>query len=364
MAGSNTLSKMPEHPSIRSLAKKAGVSTATVSMALRNHPRISSEVRARIQRLATIEGYTGNPLVANLLTQLRLTKTATYQSTLGLLIFGDSPALLKDSHTFRDWVTGCEARAKSLGYGMDHFSLGDPGISPQRFAKILEARNIRGLIVFGLFEGNVIPKEFDILWKHHAATVIGSHSVRPPLSWVSNDQFSTAAYAVEELFRLGYRRPALCLNADVDARVDYRFSGGFHVALDKLGLGNSIPLFAIDGGARKRFESWVKKHRPDVILTIDAGIKPWVEAIGMRVPRDIGLVNLDNVLDEDGWAGMIQNNENIGSAAVDVVVGQINRNEMEIPPFQKCVLVSSTWTHGKTIRAVPRGRRLAVKVKR
>ena len=263
---------MPEQPSIRSLAKKAGVSTATVSMALRNHPRISSKVRNKIQRLASREGYAGNPLVANLLTQLRLSRTVTYQSTLGLLFFGGSPSLLNDSHTFRDWVTGCEARAKSLGYGLDHFILGDSGVSPRRLAKILEARNIRGLIAFGLFEGNVIPKKFDLLWKHHAATVIGSHSVRPPLSWVSNDQFSTAAYAVEELFRLGYRRPALCLSENVDARVDNRFSGGFHVALDKLGIRNSIPVFSIDGGARKRFESWVKKHRPDGILTIDPGI--------------------------------------------------------------------------------------------
>ena len=342
---------MPEQPSIRSLAKKAGVSTATVSMSLRNHPRIRPEVRARIQRLASREGYTGNPLVANLLAQLRLSRTATYQSTLGMLYFGEIPKYLKDSHTFRDWVAGCEMRAKSLGYGIDHFYLNDPGVTPKRLAKILDARNIRGLIVFGLFEGSVIPKEFDLLWKHHAATVIGTHSVRPPLSWVSNDQFSTAAYAVEELFRLGYRHPALCINADIDARVENRFSGGFHAALGKWGLSSSIPVFGIDANAMKRFESWVKKHRPDVILTIHPGIKKWVESFGLRVPRDIGLVNLDNVLDEDGWAGMLQNNQSIGSAAVDVVVGQIHRNEMGIPPFQKCVLVSSTWTGGKTIRA-------------
>jgi len=342
---------MPEQPSIRSLAKKAGVSSATVSMALRNHPRIRPEVRARIQQLASREGYTGNPLVATLLTQLRLSKTSAFQSTLGMLYFGETPKFLKESHTFRDWVAGCEMRAKSLGYGLDHFFLNEPGVSPKRLASILEARNIRGLIVIGLFEESVIPKEFDVLWKHHAATVIGSHPIRPPLSWVSNDQFSTADIAVEELFRLGYRRPALCLNARIDARVENRFSGGFHVALGKLGLVGSIPGFDMEASARKRFESWVKKYRPDVILTIAPEIKGWVESLGMRVPRDIGLVNLDNVLDADGWAGMLQNNQSIGSAAVDVVVGQINRNEMGIPPYQKCVLVNSTWTHGKTIRA-------------
>lgn len=348
---------MPEQPSIRSLAKKAGVSSATVSMALRNHPRISPSVRTRIQRLAAREGYNGNPLVATLLAQLRLSRTVTYQSTLGMLYFGEMPKYLKESHTFRDWVAGCEARAKSLGYGMDHFVLNDLDVSPKRLGEILVARNIRGLIVFGLFQGSVIPKEFDLLWNHHAATVIGTHSVRPPLSWVSNDQFSTAAYAVEELFRLGYRHLALCINKDIDARVENRFSGGFHAALGKRGLPRSIPVFSTDADARRRFESWVKKHRPDVILTIHPEIKAWVESLGMRVPRDIGLVNLDNVLDEDGWAGMLQNNESIGSAAVDVVVGQINRNEMGIPPFQKCVLISSSWTHGKTIRpANPRKR--------
>lgn len=342
---------MTARPTIRSLAKKAGVSTATVSLSLRNHPRIRPEVRNRIRRLASREGYTGNPLVANLLAQLRLSKTATFQSTLGMLYFGEIPKYLNDSHTFRDWVAGCEMRAKSLGYGINHFFLKKLGASPKRLAAILETRNIRGLIVFGLFEGNVIPKEFDLLWKHHAATVIGTHCVRPPLSWVSNDQFSTAAYTVEELFRIGYRRMALCIHEDIDARVENRFSAGFHAALEKFGLSKSIPVFSIETDAKKRFEIWLKKHRPDVILTIHPEIKKWVEATGRRVPRDIGLVNLDNVLDEDGWAGMTQNNQSIGSAAVDVVVGQINRNEQGVPPFQKCVLISSTWTRGKTIRA-------------
>ncbi|MFH1499420.1 MAG: LacI family DNA-binding transcriptional regulator [Verrucomicrobiota bacterium] len=339
---------MQEQPSIRSLAKIAGVSSATVSMALRNHPKISPPVRHRIQQLAAREGYTQNPVVANLLTQLRLNKTIPHQSTLGMLFLGGSAELLKSSPTFRDWIAGSQTRAKTLGYSLDQFLLNDT-ISPSRLAKILEARRIKGLIVFGIFEGNAIPREFDLLWTNYAATVIGTHSVRPALSWVSNDQFSTAAYALEETYKLGYRRPALCLNADIDARVDNRFAGGFHIAHSKLNLTSRIPVFSLDGEAKGRFGKWLKKHRPDVILTIHPEIKEWAESFGIRAPRDIGLVNLDNTADSS-WAGMIQNNQNIGSAAVDAVVAQINRNEIGIPPFQKCILISSAWIPGKTVQ--------------
>ena len=58
-------------PSIRSIAKEAGVSIATVSLALRNHPKIRLKERRRIQRIAAAAGYKTNALLANLLAQLR-----------------------------------------------------------------------------------------------------------------------------------------------------------------------------------------------------------------------------------------------------------------------------------------------------
>ncbi|MHB9022751.1 MAG: LacI family DNA-binding transcriptional regulator [Armatimonadota bacterium] len=51
-------------PSVRQLAKLAGVSTATVSMALRNHPRISAFTRQRIQELAQTYQYRVSPVIS------------------------------------------------------------------------------------------------------------------------------------------------------------------------------------------------------------------------------------------------------------------------------------------------------------
>ena len=134
-------------PTIRSLASEAGVSPMTVSLALRNHPRIRPEVRERIQQIALEAGYKTDALVANLLAQLRTKKTLSYQSTIGLLTIWDSPTLHKTTQTFLEWVAGCEERAVSLGYGLDQFSLAETPLTAERLVKILHTRNIRGLLV-------------------------------------------------------------------------------------------------------------------------------------------------------------------------------------------------------------------------
>lgn len=55
------------HVTVRDLARLAGVSAATVSRALRDHPRISTQTCARIKALARQVGYRANPRARALL---------------------------------------------------------------------------------------------------------------------------------------------------------------------------------------------------------------------------------------------------------------------------------------------------------
>ena len=337
----------------------AGVSNGTISLALRNHPRIRPEVRERIQRIAAEAGYKANPVVANLLAQLRASKTTAFRSTLGLLYLGSEPGLLGTVPTFQSWVKGCRDRASTLGHGLDEFTLS--GLSPERLARILYARNIQGVVVIGPFEKNVIPCELDPLWEKTAAVVIGVRPARPALTFVSNDQFSTAAVAVEEVARLGYCRPGLCIHPDVDDWVEDRFTGGFKAAQGKMATKNCLPVFEYRSPAEApkaevRFGAWVKRHRPDVILTVHYEIKSWLRSMRVRVPGDIGLVHLDKT-DDVAWAGIRQNSELVGRAAVDMVIGQLHRNEYGVPPFQKCLFISGSWVPGPTVRLMQPGRR-------
>ncbi len=67
------------------IAEKAGLSKNTVSLALRNDPQIPTATRKRIERIASKLGYTKNPVVAQLMAELRKTQPAGYQRTIALI---------------------------------------------------------------------------------------------------------------------------------------------------------------------------------------------------------------------------------------------------------------------------------------
>lgn len=349
---------MADVPTIRTLAKIAGVSSATVSLALRNHPRIRPQVRERIQQIAKEAGYRPNAIVSHLIAQVRASRRASYQSTLGVVFTTKDPGHL-EVPTFKEWIAACELRAYQLGYGFDKFILLQSGISPQRLIKILDARGIKGLFKLGPFVRGSIPPEFDIIWDRSATIVLGARPLRPALSAVMNDQFSTVGQAVEEVTRLGYERVGLCVSAQIEDVVEHRFLGGFLAARNRLQCACKIPPYEFTQDDKKSFQRWIKKHRPDVILTLHPRIREWLEAMKMKAPDDIGLVHLDFHAELKGWAGMRQNNDQIGIAAVDMLVGQLHRNEFGPPPFQKCMFIEGTWVDGETVRMQEAKRRPA-----
>jgi DNA-binding LacI/PurR family transcriptional regulator len=222
-------------------------------------------------------------------------------------------------------------------------------VTPNRLAKILQARNIRGVLVIGSDLGRVIRDDLDPIWKQSAAIIMGVRPLHPQLSFASNDQFSTTVQAIRQILELGYERPGLCLMSLVNDWVERRFSGGFHACRELLRPENCIPGFAFLPDAEARFKAWVKQHRPDVIVTVHIEILAWVKSMGLRVPEDIGIVHLDKTPEME-WAGMEQHNRDVGRAAVDMLIGQLHRNEYGVPPFQKGTFVTSSWIFGPTVR--------------
>ena len=338
---------------MRELAKMAGVSPATVSLSLRDHPRISREVRERIKALADQAGYRPDPVVAQLIAQVRAGKTRTYQSTIGAVLTEQLSRCL-EVPTFRDWLSACKKRAAELGYGFDAFSLPDTKLTPARLAKVLDARRVQGLVVIGPFTHGIIPPEYNPLWERSSVVLLGERPVRPTLSCVLNNQYSTVILAVEELKRLGYRRPALCVNPDIDDALENRFLGGYLVASQDQ-LRGRIPPFPFGPDAAREFLPWVEKHRPDVIITLHHEIKEWLEQAGYSIPRDLGLAHLDWTPKREGWAGTDQNNGLVGAFAIEMLIGQLHRNEFGPPENQKCMFTNSTWRDGPSVRPVAGG---------
>jgi LacI family transcriptional regulator len=337
-------------PSLKDIAREAGVGKATVSLALRNDPRLRAETRARIQRVAEKLGYRANPTVAKLMFQLRASRTPRYEATIALLNASPDPTYLRSVATFRRWVDGAKARAAQLGFSIDEFWMHDPSTRPSRLISIIESRGIQGLFLAGVQGGNRLPEAFDPLWEKLPAVVVGLRPEWPPVHFTSNDQYSTALRCARHLLSLGYRRPGLVLERMVDDLVDRKFSAAFHAATDHLAEADRIPVCAFDRSRPEAFRKWFTAHRPDAILTLHDEVRRWLDAAGARIPADVGLAHMDLGPNQEGWSGMNQISEHVGSAAMDLLTGQIHRNETGIPAFPKCMLIEGQWIEGETTR--------------
>jgi LacI family transcriptional regulator len=334
------------------IAARAGVGKATVSLALRDDPRLRAETRRRIQRLAAKMGYRTNATVANLMAQLRASRNPKYHANLGLLNTNADPDALASHFTSRQWIDGCRARAKLLGYGLDEFWLHEPGMNPAALASMLESRNIRGLVISPLQDRGTLPDRCDAIWNQFAGVVVGLRPAWPPLDFSSNDQFSTAFLAVQRLWQRGYRRIGLVLGAGMDALVDRRFSAGFWAGHEAVGGNERVPVFPFQPDGEAAFGAWWSMHRPDAILTPHEEVKPWIDALGIDVPGDVGLAHLDRHEDLPEWSGMNQNHARVGSVAIDLLVGKLHRNESGLPDCPAASFVQSTWVDGTTTQAL------------
>jgi DNA-binding LacI/PurR family transcriptional regulator len=336
------------------LAAAAGVSKNTISLALRDDAQISTATRQRIQGLARKMGYQTHPVVAHLMTQLRLSRTGRFRSCLALVNANRDPKAFRLHPTVPSYVEGCRRRAREVGYELDEFWLHDPGVSTVRLVQILQSRGIAGVLLVGLMSENRLPQERALLWNTFPCVVTGVRTRQPALSFACADHHDLVFRAVRECLALGYQRPALVLDQVIDDLVDRRFSSGFFAGQAAVPrTGRTRPFFDVNAADRdrKRFDRWLVHERPDVILTLYNRIRGWVEEAGLRVPEDIGLVQLEWRKNEPEWAGMDQHNDVVGEAAVDMLVGLVQRSESAVPEFPRATLIGSSWRPGSTLKS-------------
>lgn len=341
---------MESRPTLQHIADAAGVGKSTVSLALRNDPRLLEATRTRIQAIAESLGYRANPTVAALMAQLRASRTQKFQATLGLINASIERDKLAEFQTFRDWVSGCTQRSGQLGYSLDEFWLWEPGVDAKRLATILNSRGIRGLIVTGVLEDGLLPEKFSSIWTEFACVVVGLRTTRPKLHCASNDQYATSIDSFREAMALGYQRPGLVIERKVDENLNGRFSAGFLMGQLQLPEIDRIPPCDFNRNEPEAFKQWFRKHQPDVIITLHAELIKWLPAMKINVPDQVGLIHLDRTVDMTDWAGMNQNNDHVGVAALDMLVGALHRAELGLPAFAKSMMIESDWVPGATVR--------------
>lgn len=333
------------------VAEAAGVSKSSVSLALRDDPRLAPATRRRVQEAAARLGYRKNPVVASLMAQLRVSQTPKFQANVALINCSPRRNLFEEPR-FAEMRKGIEARLDLSGYGIDEFWVGDNMLSAQRLRQVLETRGVKGIILLTTLDSPPIFPGESAVFEDFCAVVAGFDRAAVTLNRAAGNDFHTSRAALDAAIELGFHRPGLVLDNGLDKALNRGWSAGFLAGLQDAPVtanNRPMPLF-MDSPRREPFLQWLESEKPDVIITDQVDVMDWVKSINLRVPEDVGLIHLDLQPGMAEWAGMRQNRELVGAAAADLVLHQLSRNEYGARDHAKLVLTESEFAIGPSAR--------------
>ena len=334
--------------SLRDLAAGLGVSHTTVSLALRNDPRIPAATRRKVREFAAKQGYRVDAVVSTLMARLRTLREKPVQATFGFVTAWPSRNGWRAMSNLERFHLGVERRARELGYALDELWLNEPNMSGERMTRILRARGIRGLILHSL---PAAGGRLQLGWQHFACVTKGLTVVYPPVHRVVSSHYEDMQLVLQELARRRYRRIGLVLSEALSVRVDRAWLAAFLLHQNEMPPAKRVPaLITRSADEESHFQEWYAAHRPEVILFSDQPIATWVEKLKLRVPADVGLVHLDWSREVAPLAGLDSDPEAAGEAATDLLAGQLQANEFGIPKHEKIVAVRGHWVPGTSVR--------------
>lgn len=341
------MSEPGAHVTIKDIAKACGVSPTTVSLALRNHPRISEKTKERVKKAAEELGYKRHPLVAALMSNLG--RSHYSDSPVPLAAVYNKPQKEVDASAYhrRLWA-GISQRAAELGFSVDRFFLQDAKIAnAQRLSEILYARGVTGILIPPLAQGG---GHLSLDWDRFSAVAIGYSMLRPELNRVCPDQYQGIRLAMHYIRRFGYTRPGLVINGFSGLRTLHLWSSGFYGFEYERKTDGVIPVLECGEVDSSQLLAWYEQYRPDVIISSGTDREVWkvLQKTDLQIPEDVGFVTLSRSEMDPDVAGINENEDGVGSASVDQLAQLLYYNEQGIPQHPHVLQIAPSWEDGST----------------
>lgn len=327
------------------IARRAGVSRTAVSYALRDDANIAPVTRARIRKAAAELGYRPDPVLAKLMAHLHAGRGRRYAGKLAFINVHEDAGYWRHTAALEDFRGSAERRAAELGYATEEFWLHEPGRSPRRLAQMLVARGIHGLVIGSTGRhGSVV--EFP--WAKFAAVTVGYSVASPALHRVVTHHYRNTRLALQKVAERGERRVGLVVSKGSEALMEDLHLAAFLAYQQDLPATVRVPPLRCEKKSALELVEWFREHRPEVVLTTDLGVAAFAEA-GIRVPADTALVKLLLWTEDKAEAGVRPGYERLGGAAIDLLVGQLHRDEFGVPSDARIVQVEGRWCDGASL---------------
>ncbi len=337
----------PHAPTMRDIAKAAGVSAMTVSRALRGSPLQNKDTRRHIERIARELGWRPNPLVSALMSQ-RVRQHGT-RATANLAILDPRSDVPKAN---RDHIAGCLRRASDLGYHAEVFPYDPDSTSPARLREILLARGVRGVVLMPLPIG-VHEITFD--FSGFCAATIGYSLITPALPRVANDTQANVHLALRHLEDRGCRRAGLIMADDANRRMLCQYTSAADSYDRFYTRGMSVRQLVLSDETfapsdMRRILTWIVRHKIEAVISSAEDLYQRLLASGAKIPGDFGYVHLHRTSPGGPKITCVDQMRNlIGQKAADLVTAMIQRNDTFPLKHPQIILTPSELIAGDTM---------------
>ncbi len=330
--------------SIRELARLANVSRSTASLAMRNSPHLAAATRERVQKLAQEHGYHSDPVVVTLMNQLRISRKVRAVEKLAYITSWRARENLKKDPNDLAYFEGATQRALSLGYEVEKFWAKEPGLTQARLSRILHARGIRGVVIAPL---QVARGHVSLDWQYFAASTMTETLVKPELHRSMHYHYRATIMAMRRLRQHGYRRVGYANLTFQDNLSNNAWLAGYLVQ-NHQHPDDAVPPLMLANWNKAAFREWLTRHRVEAVICNALEPLETLLDLGIKVPEEIGYARLDLVSEGSPWSGIDQLPNEIGAAAIDLVVSQLQNNEVGLPVNPKTQMVNGIWRDGPT----------------
>lgn len=280
----------PTHlkPTIKDVAKRAGVSIATVSRVLNNLPGYSDETRQIVMKAVEETGYQPNAIARGLINKRT--------QTIGVLL----PSV--SSSFSSELLHGIEQYANDSNYSVVICNTGDDGNRTLKYLQVLREKQVDGVI----FASEALKDEYyqAIQSMGIPTTLVSSHSDRKSVPYVKVDDFKASYDAVSYLIGKGHTRIAMIAGTKEDRIAGVPRVNGYLQALQDRGLTfREQDLVHGDFKFESGQSAMEELHRQSSGITavfaasdeMAIGALSYAATHGIRIPDDISLIGYDDL---------------------------------------------------------------------
>lgn len=341
---------------LAAVAKEAGVSKSTASVALRGMGGVSEALAERVRAVAKRLGYVRDPVLARLAARRWRARGQRADRTLAYVSF--THPLTPDQAwkpTGRDREE-IEAAAAELGYRVEYHAH-RYGQDPRKLERVLESRGLRGVVLDSVFDPAFAER---FAWSKFATVVLHEGLVPPPVPQVTPDFNLHLLTCMEHLVAAGYERPVFVgFDEPPGHRMTLQLEALFR-ELCRRTLPDVDPVYVrVHPDRVETMVGEVKASGADVVIGFTDIVYWWLRAHGVESPRDMGFCSLYADDAGDVTAGLVRSQVDILRRGLEIVDQSLRHAHLGRSPARYVVRVAATWRDGPTLPLAGAGGRPA-----